>query len=205
MGASMRFFPEREPRSADSRDPQRWRAPRWSRPPEDELPHALPETAVLATTENLALLLAGVRAYSDGALFLVEWRLRRLDEDDADWAALVRRVGGPRLPGEQELGSLRLGVELADGQRLVADGDSWWMPGELTEPDTHVLGMANWSGGGSEESQVFSGELWLWPLPPRGQVKLAWEWAAFGLAEGTWELSGDRIRAAAEEARPIWG
>ncbi|GIT79396.1 hypothetical protein LLS1_10650 [Leifsonia sp. LS1] len=201
----MRFFPEREERSADGRDLQRSRTPRWSRPPEDELPHALAETAVLATTDNLALLLAGVRAYSDGALFLVEWRLRRLDEDDAAWAALVRRVAGPRLPGEQQLGALRLGVELADGERLVADGESWWLPGELTEPDGHVLGMANWSGGGSDDTQVFSGDLWLWPLPPEGPVTLAWEWPAFGLTEGTRVLSGGRIRDAAVAARPIWG
>lgn len=205
MGVSMRFFPERGQRPVDSRDPQRSRAPRWSGPPEDELPRALPDTDVLATTDNLALLLAGVRAYSDGALFLLEWRLRRLDEDDAAWASLVRRVGGPRLPGEQTLGSLRLGVELADGERLVADGDAWWLPAELSGPDRHVLGMANWGGGGGEETQVFSGELWLWPLPPDGPLTLAWEWPAFGVAEGTRQLSGDRIRAAAVDARPIWG
>lgn len=41
------------------------------------------------------------------------------------------------------------------------------------------------------------GTLWLWPLPPAGDLRLLAQWTSMGMPESSIVLDGSRLRAAA--------
>lgn len=199
----MGFFPEQELTEAETAQ-LRYTPPEWQQPPEDELPGIVPQAVVLASAPQLVLYLAGIEAYSSGAVFRLGWKLRRGDADDEEWGNLLMKLDRLRHWGKRDnTGRLRLGVELSDGRRVVSGETPLWGQDEGWRPDGHVLTLFEQGGGGSDESRNYTGFLWLWPLPPAGTLRLVCEWTAFGIDEHSIDVSGDAIREAAGRARKI--
>ena len=104
-------------------------------------------------------------------------------------------------------GGLRWGVELADGQRVTtaddytpwnAQPDEWdphWVPDRLV---LQGLGRATVWGA------AWSRDVWLWPLPPSGPLRLVCAWPDRGIAETSTTVDAGPIRQAADQATPLW-
>jgi hypothetical protein len=52
-------------------------------------------------------------------------------------------------------------------------------------------------GSGGDDELAGSGTVWLWPLPPAGELRLVVQWTQFGLAETSVMLDGGALRDAA--------
>jgi hypothetical protein len=204
----MSFFPPPPERPADTRDPNRKPLPRWVQRPEDELPARVPMSAVLLRGDDVVVVLADVEVFSDGCYFRMEWSLRRGTRNDAEWQQVSERFHGARYGRpERAAGTiLRFGVELADGQRIVdVEGRlPWNADGDNPRPG-HSLRFREEGGHGGDDSYTLRGGMWLWPLPPAGDLTIVSEWAAFDIPQSTFQVDATALRAAAALARPLWG
>jgi len=73
-----------------------------------------------------------------------------------------------------------------------------------TDPEPPVLALHGGGGGGGDEEFSGSGTLWLWPLPPAGDLRLVCQWTDLGLEERSLMLDGGTLRAAAGSVQPYW-
>ena len=103
----MSFF-EQDPPPFPEEPPQR--QPEWAAPPENVVGASVPFDLVLANTGDVAVAVGGMTAYPNGVTFTV--RILRREPGTED---LFMRL---HHPGP---GWLRLGVELADGSRVLAE------------------------------------------------------------------------------------
>jgi hypothetical protein len=174
----MSFFEQDPPPVPDEPEP---RQPEWAAPPENVAGATVPFDLVLANTGAVAVVVGGMTAYPNGITFTVRVLRREPGPDD-----LFLRL---HHPGP---GGLRLGVELADGSRVLAErgGD----PGE---------GPMLTSRGGGGGGLAYEIEYWLWPLPPDGPLRFACAWPDEGVEETTAELEAP-IREAAGRAVELW-
>ncbi|MFL6095706.1 MAG: hypothetical protein ACJ71Y_09685 [Blastococcus sp.] len=160
---------------------------RWSSAPDNEIPVAVPLNVVLARTEDLALAVLGLQAYSSGIAFTLVGRVRpeaasRLPLVDAVWGSGDGRT------------LLLLGVEFADGRRASTAA------GHGSSRDGLILNPAG--GAGSETSVEQS--WWVHPLPPEGPLRLVIRSDDLGVPESAVELDGAAIRAAGASVRELW-
>jgi hypothetical protein len=203
----MSFFPPSPDRPADSRDPNRKPTPRWFQRPELELPARVPLNEVLHLTNDLAVVLLDAEVFADGCYFRIEWKLRRGDKNDVEWEQISEQfMGGRWGRAERQSGSiLRFGVELSDGQRLIdVEGRLPWDNDNAEPVVGHSLRFREEGGHGGEETLTHHGGLWLWPLPPEGNLTIVSEWAAFDIPQNTFQVDATALRAAAALARPLW-
>ena len=159
-------------------------------PPENEIPVALPLTAVLARTDDVAVALLGLQVHTTGLTFTVTVR--------------ARPSGGVSTRDLSEFffhhrGELRerflFGLEFSDGRRVVA---SEWGPPQ--GDDDVVLTGSGGSGGDSVVDQSW----WLSPLPPEGPLRVVVRCVELGIEETTTELDGTAIRRAAADVVELW-
>jgi hypothetical protein len=75
-------------------------------------------------------------------------------------------------------------------------------PSEM--PEAPFLTFQGVGGNGGDDEMAGSGTLWLWPLPPEGELQLVAQWKEFGIEESSFALDGGRLRAAALGAQPFW-
>ena len=180
------FFADAVPRRRPQAPP--YRTPPWLAPPDNVLPGTVALGTILARTERAAVWLTDGRAYADGLAFTVATRLR-----DPEQAA------GVPFFDEDPADALRLGVVLADGTRVVAQGLS--RAGPLhSEPPGAVL-RPRGGGGGPGGAHA---ELWLWPLPAPGELTVVCAWAAAGIPETRVTLDASEVVAAAARAIELW-
>lgn len=174
-----------------------------SEPPFDELPAIVATTALLASTDNVAVALMGARVFSDGVEFLIERRLRRGNMSSADFR---RMTVDNRFSNDDEARAARLryGLLMPDGERLASrrfwprsDDDS-----ELYEQ--HTLVTTGGGGGGSEFRYENHDGLWLHPLPPRGSLELVIQWPLAGIQETHTVVDGDLLLAALPDVGRLW-
>jgi len=59
-------------------------------------------------------------------------------------------------------------------------------------------------GGGGPYGQV-QFDMWLWPLPPPGRLRVVCEWPAYDIAETSVELDATELVGDAARAQPVWG
>jgi hypothetical protein len=90
---------------------------------------------------------------------------------------------------------VRLGLEYADGRRLRTTDLRSPMPG-----DTGGI----WPQGGGGGDQLWQQELWVWPLPPPGEVAFVVEWPETDIPETWTRLDAGPIVAAAARATAVW-
>jgi hypothetical protein len=97
------------------------------------------------------------------------------------------------------------GVELPDGSRARSGtrGPHGFM-GSNEQPEPPTLALNNDGGGGGDDEMTGTGTLWMWPLPPAGELRLVAQWLDFGLLETSIMLDGGQLRDAAAGAQQYW-
>jgi hypothetical protein len=153
-------------------------------PPENELPVALPVTALLARTPDAAVAVVGLQVYSTGVSMTLLVRARR---------PLSPRRGLHELVHGSDGGGLRVGVGLADGRRVASGGVPRNDPDLVWQP----------TGGRGRDRSVEQG-WWLSPLPPDGPLTVVVRCPGLGIGETATELDGAAIRAAAADVVELW-
>jgi len=180
---------------AEAESPWQGHRPDWTSPPEDVLPAVIAVDRVLARSDRAVVALSAVRAFPTGVAFGLAVWVRGYDDDD--WAGMPRGVFPGRRVTEY---TFRFGVELADGRRasnLVRPHCD-----DAQDPDGPVLIFSGGASGGPEGQVQF--DLWLWPLPPPGRLRVVCEWPAYDIAETSVELDATELVDAAARARPVW-
>jgi hypothetical protein len=163
-------------------------------PPPNELPVPVALVAVLARTDDVAVGLVGVRAYSTGVLLDLVVRLRR---PVTDGPPLHELVSGGGYPGLAVGGRLLFGVETADGRTAstASLGDAF-----TADPDSLLL--VDRGQGGDETS--YDQSYWLTPLPLPGPLTLALLCEGLGIPETTLVVDATPIAAAGAQAVELW-
>lgn len=183
--------------------------PEWAGPPWHICPGLSPLTVVLGRSSSTAVLVQGIGCYPSGLVLRLVVRLRERGREARRrvWQELDVTHGRGQLSMFLPPGGLRWGVELADGRRVTTvDAYSPWneSPPDAAVawvPDRPVLeGLARPSVFGS----AWSREMWLWPLPPPGPLRLVCSWPDRGVAETTTEVDAGPMRAAAAQAASCW-
>ena len=149
----------------------------------------------------MALTLKSADVYSTGCVFNVGWLFRRGEQDEDSWADLHHvffqpGIGHRRGAGQQT--NLMFGVELPDGSKASTTHQPLpGFPEPTVEPDPPVIALNGGGGSGGDDELAGSGTVWLWPLPPAGELRLVVQWTQFGLAETSVMLDGGALRDAA--------
>ncbi|MFL5962524.1 MAG: hypothetical protein ACJ757_06480 [Gaiellaceae bacterium] len=188
----MSFF---EPPPPPPEPPEEHRQPAWIGPPENELGVALPLRRVLFRSDELAIALLGVVAYSSGIELPVAMRRRKMptEPDPMHFHMRGRHARGPELAPE----IFRFGVEYPDGRKATNLGFPFGGPEEPAGPVLMERG-----GGGGGRSWSFG--YWLWPLPPPGPSRVVVEWPVAGVPLTAVELDGAVLAAAAARVDVLW-
>lgn len=193
----MSFF-ESIPQPSAPPEPVRRHRPAWMRS-DAVIPGSVPAEVVLIRTEQVAVAVGSVRAYSNGFEFTVYIRLRR--EDEASWPGHSDPFERhrPRRGTEGSDDELRLGILYADGRRAATTGGHWRPPDD--DDDGRLVLQ---QGGGGGRSRSCDWDFWVYPLPPDGPVTLVASWLRHGIGESRAELDGGAIRSAARRAVTLW-
>ena len=178
---------------------------RWRRriaPPENELPAGVGLTAVLDRTDDAAVGITQMEAFSTGFQFTLAVRLRQAGPELVGGGLFMLTSAharpGVEIPLDQRL---LLGVEYADGHRASTLRDMQMRgPGAMTGDQQLVLVQHGGGGGDRTVDQNY----WVSPLPPDGPVTFVLAWTAFGMPESRTVLDGATIRAAAERSLLLW-
>ena len=187
--ARMGFFDDLPaPEPAPSRRHQPWE------PPEAELPGIVPiGTLLLARTDQVAVAVTGLSAFSAGIEIFLTARIRPSAEHPEE-----HLPGGPRdLAASRR--SFRFGLQFSDGGK-AAGGPGAGRPDRDSEPAGPVL--YPFAGGGGPHS--FISRWWTWPLPPAGPLEFVCEWPAFGIAESRAGIDPQTILDAARRRIRLW-
>ncbi|MFS8478981.1 MAG: hypothetical protein FWJ93_08520 [Micromonosporaceae bacterium] len=171
-------------------------------PPENEFPAGVGFTVLLGRSDDAAVGITQIEAFSTGFRFTLAVRLRQARRELVG-GGLFTLIGphappGIQIPLEERL---LLGLEYANGHR-TSTLDDWRVLGPGAATSGQQLILASHGGGGSERSvdQTY----WVSPLPPEGQVTFVLSWPAFGMPESRAVVDGAAIRAAAERSQVLW-
>lgn len=176
----------------------------WWGPPNDELPTITGTPEVLASTDYVAVGLAGIRVYRDGIEILLERRLRRGGADYVKWQELVATFLEHGFPGgRMGEGRLRYGVQLEDGTRAT-DSLFHSMTDPNSPPADPVLVRSGGGGGGDNVFYSSSDSLWLYPRPRGEALDLIMQWPALDIPEVGRTLNIDGIDELSERSQPFW-
>jgi len=160
-------------------------------PPQDEVGVLALSSFVLARTDEVAVAVRGVTAFSDGLVLSVV--VLFADEQRAEDLAWSLQDFG-RSPGR-----FRLGCAYADGRRATtgkSDSPDVETPGDLT-PQLVLLGS-------DPQPLSWSAQYWLLPLPPEGVLVLGCRWPDRRIPETLAQLDAEPLLAAAASSRPVW-
>jgi hypothetical protein len=161
-------------------------------PGDGELPGFVPLRLVLWRDDELVIVLRDVEAHRTGVVFGITLLHRRGSIDPFSFHAAM---------GGASTDSLRLGVGFADGRRTSIEDQVGRMWNPLEPPDGPLLMFRGGSGGGGNRFEM---RLWLWPLPPPGDLTLALEWSSRGVPETIHVIDAQTILDAAERAEHLW-
>jgi hypothetical protein len=192
------FFPP-DPPEDENEGPEREPAP-WWKPSDAEFAPLFPIDATIAVNENVAIIVAAVRVYSNGVEFVIDRRIRRGRASSQEWREMQSKIHDRfvRLHPER----LRYGVLLGDGQQVIV-GSPPRVHGVV--PEKHTLNRTSGGSTGSEDFYRADDAMWLWPLPPEGPVEVVVQWPAFDVPESRVVLDSVPLRELASQARPVWG
>lgn len=177
----------------------------WSRrtsAPENELPAGVGATVLLARTDEAAVGLTSVEAFSTGFRFTLTVRLRQLPPR-LDCGGLFSLIEldvhpGAEIPLEDRL---LLGIEYPDGRRAsTLDDVDAQGPGAVADDERLVL----FPHGGGGSDRAVDHTFWVVPLPPEGPVTFVVSWPGFGIVESRSTVDGALIRAAAAHSLTLW-
>jgi hypothetical protein len=171
-------------------------------PPDNELPAGVGLTVLLGRTDDAAVGITQIEAFSTGFRFTLAVRVRQA-RPELSHGGLYMLISSHLRPGiEIPLDNrLLLGVEYPDGHRASTLHDL-----RLQGPDVVADGeqlVLIPQGGGSGE-QTVDQTYWVAPLPPDGPVAFVLAWPGFGMPESRTVLDGAAIRAAAARGHVLW-
>lgn len=170
-------------------------------PPDNEFPAGIGRTILLGRSDDAAIGLTHIEAFSTGFRFTLAVRVRQMRPELAS-GGLHMRISpihsGIAIAVEDRL---LLGIEYPDGHRASTLGDMRRHgPGAI--PDSEQLVLVEQGGGGGQQS--VDQNYWVTPLPPAGPVDVILAWAGFGIPECRTALDGAAIRAAASRSKILW-
>lgn len=205
----MTFFkdfpiPEPAPRGGATR----FVPPPWLGPPLYELPAVRHIGKFLHRSPAMIVAVKSVDVFAAGCSFSLTWIIRRDGIAEEDWAEkhqlFFNQGMGPRH-GLRAGRGLMFGVQLSDGAKASTVGfEPHAFMGTDQKPEPPTLTLNNGGGSGADDELSGTGNLWLWPLPPAGTVRLVTQWLDFGLTESSIELDGGLLREAAADAQRFW-
>jgi len=175
-----------------------WR--RWMSPPDNEFPAGLGLTVLLGRTDDAAVGITRIEAFTTGFRFTLAVRLRQaLPGLGPGGLSMLVGSHGPRveIPLEERL---LLGIEYSDGRRASTLRDQMPAPGAMADRPRLVLAQHGGSAGEHSVDHTY----WVAPLPPEGPVTFVLAWPAFGMPESGTVLDGAAIRAAADRSQILW-
>lgn len=186
----------------------RFEPPPWAAPPSYELPAVVHVGKFLHHSPAMVMALRSAEVFSTGCSFNLSWIIRRGEEDEDDWAdkhSLFFQPGMRLRRGTVPFSGLMFGVQFADGSKAStgARGPHGFM-GSTGEPEPPTLVLNNGGGSGAPDELAGSGTLWLWPLPPAGDLRLVAQWIDFGMEESSITLAGGQLRQAAAGVQRFW-
>jgi hypothetical protein len=197
MWLSHRGGPADEPPTPEQAEQLR----RRMSPPENEFPASVGLSVLLGRTDDAAVGITQIEAFSTGFRFTLAVRLRQTPPELAGGGlfTLITHIRpGIEIPLENRL---LLGIEYPDGRR-ASTLQHKWMPAPGAVADGEQLVLVQQGGGGGEQSvdQTY----WVAPLPSEGPVAVVVAWPGFGIPESRTVLDGAAIRAAAARSRTLW-
>ena len=183
------FF-EPIPSPLERREPGR--QPPWLSSPENEFGVSVPIRLVLAVTEELALAMVDVVAYSTGFALRLALRVR-------PGAAGFDPRGLMHLDplGSSSEEQFRFGIVFADGRKATNLG-----PRRSPVDAPPKISLMQRGGGGDGRGWDFG--YWVYPLPPPGSVTVAFVWPRGQLAEQSREFDATPIIVAADASEQLW-
>jgi hypothetical protein len=163
----------------------------WTDAPREYIvPAVLPWAQPLGRSDRTIIALRAIEVWPEALTLRVTVYSRDSLLDDPAEGLIDHR----RKP---DYNALLIGVLYADGSRASSETIS--VP-SASEPESPVL-RAQPAGGThfAVEHEVF-----LWPLPPAGPLKLVVQWRDRDIPETRTTLDGGTIRAAAKDAAELW-
>ena len=183
--------------------------PPWTAPPRYELPAVVPVSRFVHKSPTFVMSVEAIKVYSTGCIMDMNWILRRTDQGDRKWAEINAVFHRPapqvRDGGISADSILLLGVQFPDGTK--ASSSSLTMYGQRPmdqEPSGPVFEYRPKGGNGGEDDMSANAALWLWPLPPAGDLRLVAQWTDMGLPESSIILDGRQLREAAAGVQKYW-
>ncbi|WP_448638193.1 hypothetical protein [Geodermatophilus sp. URMC 63] len=183
--------------------------PVWAGPPWHVRPGIAPLSLEIGRSDSTVVLLEGARARPDGVVVRLVVAVRETGREARRrvFTELDVTHGRGRLDLCLPPGGLRRGVQYADGRRVTtlddppsealpdgADPGSWTPDGPVLEG---VGRPVSWGG-------TWSRDVWPWPLPPPGPVRVVCSWPDRGVAEAGTTTDSAPLRAATSAAVPLW-
>lgn len=174
-------------------------------PPDDELCAVVTVETIAASSPRATIAITDIKVHSTGCLINLEWVLHRTTESEAEWQGMFEDVlSHPfqriRPEDNRPAGNLLFfAAEFSDGRRATNIE-------EKTRDDQSPV-MFDRGGGGGQciDSGACRGRttLYLWPVPPPGELRFVVEWPAFGIPRTTTLLDADAIHAAKARIRRL--
>jgi len=188
------------PRPGDGDQPGR---EPWRFPPEDEVPAVVPVERFLVQNPFVVGFVPAAEVYSTGCVISTRFVVNRADRDEETWQTVcsraVRRPNPyPPTSTSPEDPGLQVTVTTSNGA-TASTRDSVSMadrghPAPLSGPR---LAVHNVRSSSDRERAYVTADLWLWPLPPAGELSLSATWATFGLTPAVLTIDASPITEAA--------
>jgi hypothetical protein len=164
-------------------------APRRWDPPQTEFPGIVPiNTLLLERSEQAAVAITGISAYSNGFEFAVTHLLR---PGAPGFDAEVPTPEGMVLAHEP----FQISLQLSDGRQVISE-----RPHGDAEPTGPILRPHG--GGGTSHYQLT--RWWAWPLPPSGPLEFICQWPTPGASETQVSIDAQLILDAARQSVQLW-
>jgi hypothetical protein len=187
-------------------EPEEFHEPEWFGPPRHVLGASVPLRVVLARSDEVAIAILDVTAYTNGFELKLVRRSRRrsygdFDDDfELDHPMMWRRQRAMLEAGELPPELFRFGIEFSDGSKATTLGSHPFEHEPDDEPKGPLLMDRGGGGGGGDWDHRY----WVWPLPPEGPLAFVCEWPAKGISLTRHEIDAKLIRDAAAQAEVLW-
>jgi hypothetical protein len=160
-----------------------------SGPPGDEVGMLALSSFVLARTPEVVVAVRGMTSYSDGlhiAVVVIFADHARAE----DLAYSLQEYS--RSPGR-----FRVGLAFADGRKATS--------GQRDAPDVEEQANVQLKLlSSSQQGLQWTGEYWLWPLPPAGPLIVGCRWPDRGIPETLVQIDPAPLLTAAAASRSVW-
>jgi hypothetical protein len=172
----------------------------WWRVPEDELGVALPDRVVIASSEQFAIIIGEITAYTRGFQVTASVRVSRgLSVEEREW--FVPDIGSSSL--------LRFAIRYADGSETVGERPA--IGGGLSNVGVDEAALSERPRGvhlvpvvARTTASAGDSVYWVFPLPLPGPVTITCEWVSAGVPPASIQLDGTAIREAGLQSAPLW-